>query len=328
MDSTDLLLIKMLLRDSRTPYRELAEGLNLSVNAVHKRIQALMAAGVIDKFTVKVSLTAMDAVTVIVFGLGREKMDEISDAIGRDERVYWVSHASGGMVYVGANLRDISELEDLVTLVRRRAQVDSPIVGIIPSWPPGSGHEDRTLSKLDLRIVRSLSSDARKNVSDIAEELNTSAKTVRRRLDRMLSSDLIERSIDWYPDKTNDIISMFHLQLVPSVERFSFLNDLTARYGFSSLFFFMFSNIPDTVLFCTWSSNMKDVKEIRRRLDAERDIVSSVPYILYGGQMYPTWREGLVEEPLSSVEPGSLDSIPSTIRLKEDPLRRSRPDGP
>ena len=133
MDPTDLLLIKMLLRDSRTPYRELAEGLGLSVNAVHKRIQALVASEVISRFTAKVSLAALDAVTVVIYGLGRGRMDEISEAIGQDERVYWVSQASGGMVYVGAHLRDISELEEVVTLVRSRAHVDGPGVGILPS---------------------------------------------------------------------------------------------------------------------------------------------------------------------------------------------------
>jgi len=296
MDPTDLLLIKMLLRDSRTPYRELAEGLGLSVNAVHKRIQALVASEVISRFTAKVSLAALDAVTVVIYGLGRGRMDEISEAIGQDERVYWVSQASGGMVYVGAHLRDISELEEVVTLVRSRAHVDGPGVGILPSWPPGPGPADKTLSKLDLRIVRSLSVDARKNVSDVAEELNTSAKTVRRRLERMVASNLVEFSIEWYPDKTNDIISMFHLQLDPSVDRYPFLTGLNTRYGPSSLFFLMFSNLPETVLFCTWSSNMKEVNEIRRRLDGERDVVSSVPYILYSGRVYDTWRERAVDE--------------------------------
>ncbi|MDW5563031.1 MAG: winged helix-turn-helix transcriptional regulator [Methanomassiliicoccus sp.] len=296
MDPTDLLLIKMLLRDSRTPYRELAENLKLSVNAVHKRIQALMALGVIERFTVKVSLAALDAMTVVIYGLGRGKMDEVSEAVGRDDRVYWVSQGSGGMVYVGANLRDISELEDLVTLVRTKAQVDDPQVGILSSLPPGTGPTDKKLSRLDLRIVRSLALDARKNVSEISEELNVSAKTVRRHLDRMLSSGLLECSVEWYPDKTNDIISMFHMRLAPSVNRYSFLNDLMTKYGLSGLFVLMFSNIPDTVLFCTWSSNMKEVNEVRRQLDGEEDIVSSVPYILYGGQVYPTWRDRLGDE--------------------------------
>ena len=41
MDKTDIILTQLLLRNSRLPYRELAEKLDLSVNAVHKRIREL-----------------------------------------------------------------------------------------------------------------------------------------------------------------------------------------------------------------------------------------------------------------------------------------------
>jgi DNA-binding Lrp family transcriptional regulator len=46
MDKTDIALSMLLLNNSRLPHRELAEKLGLSVNAVHKRIQALKDAGI------------------------------------------------------------------------------------------------------------------------------------------------------------------------------------------------------------------------------------------------------------------------------------------
>lgn len=326
MDPTDLLLIKMLLRDSRIPYRELAESLELSVNAVHKRIQALMASGVISRFTCKVSLAALDALVVLVYGTSRGRMDEVSERLGKDEHIYWVSQASGGAIYVGAYLRNISELDGLVTKVRNEGLVDTLTVGILPSLPLGTA--DRALSRMDLRIIRSMSTDARKNVSDVAEELNTSAKTIRRRLDRMLSYGLIECSVDWYPDKTNDIISMFHLRLEPSADRFQLLNDLMTRYQPSGLFSFIFSNLPDTVLFCTWSSNMREVNETRRRLDGEKRIAASVPYILYSGQVYPTWREKVVDETGPIARPVTLAGHPSTGRLTEGTIGALRSGSP
>jgi DNA-binding Lrp family transcriptional regulator len=293
MDPIDLLLIKMLLKDSRTPYRELAESLELSVNAVHKRIQLLMASGVITRFTTKVSLPAVDAVVVIIYGLSKGRTDEISERLGRDEHVYWVSQASGGMLYVGAYLRNISELYEVMMRVRAEGLVDHPMVGIIPLPPLHT--KDRTLSRMDQRIICSLKSDARKAVSDIAKELNTSAKTIRRRLDRMLASGLIECSVDWFPDKTNDIISMFHLQVEPSIDRFGLLTDLMAKFGTNGLFFFLFSNNQDTVLFCTWSGSMSEVNDQRRRLDKEDGIIASTPYILFSGQVYPTWRDQMAD---------------------------------
>jgi hypothetical protein len=94
-------------------------------------------------------------------------------------------------------------------------------------------------------------------------------------------------------------MSMFHIRLDPSVDRIQFAFSLLSKYSPVGLFFFLFSNLPDTILFCTWSSNMKDVNEIRRKLDAEVGVASSVPFILYGGQVFETWRERLIDERLA-----------------------------
>jgi DNA-binding Lrp family transcriptional regulator len=51
MDETDIAINLMLLTNSRTPYRVLAGRLKLSVNAIHKRIQAMIEAGIIRGFT-------------------------------------------------------------------------------------------------------------------------------------------------------------------------------------------------------------------------------------------------------------------------------------
>jgi DNA-binding Lrp family transcriptional regulator len=297
MDRTDILLIKMLLTDSRKPYRELAEKLDLSVNAVHKRIQLLIEAGVIKEFTTKISLPALDAIVVLIYGHSRGKMDEVSARLGQDERIYWVSQSSGGMVYVGAYLRNIGELEEVVSAVRSKGLVDAPTIGIMAA-PPGSPDQELELSKMDYRIIRSLEHDSRKAVSDIAVELNTSAKTVRRRLDRLIEGHLIEFSLEWYPDAANDIISMFHIQMEPGVDRIQFAFSLLSKYALEGLFFFIFSNLPDLVMFCTWSSSMKDVNNMRRSLDTEPGVAASAPYILYSGQVYGTWREERVNEAL------------------------------
>jgi DNA-binding Lrp family transcriptional regulator len=58
----------MLLANSRTSYRDLAERLGLSVNAVHKLIQAMVEEGIIRAFTARISLSALNALTVIIYG--------------------------------------------------------------------------------------------------------------------------------------------------------------------------------------------------------------------------------------------------------------------
>ena len=41
MDETDLFIIKKLFENSRIPYRDLAQISNMSVSAIHKRINKL-----------------------------------------------------------------------------------------------------------------------------------------------------------------------------------------------------------------------------------------------------------------------------------------------
>jgi DNA-binding Lrp family transcriptional regulator len=53
MDKADVILCQLLLMNSRLSYRRLADMLNLSVAAVHSRIQSLIDAGVIRKFTAR-----------------------------------------------------------------------------------------------------------------------------------------------------------------------------------------------------------------------------------------------------------------------------------
>ena len=69
------------------------------------------------------------------------------------------------------------------------------------------------LSDLDYKILRALKDDSRKATSDIAEEVGVSAKTVSHRLAYMTKNFLVQFSIDWYPDASNDIMSIFHINL-------------------------------------------------------------------------------------------------------------------
>jgi DNA-binding Lrp family transcriptional regulator len=68
MDNTDIILLELLLSNSRMSYGKMAEKLGLSVNAVHKRIQALIETGVIHKFTAKLGPLAVNFVNIFISG--------------------------------------------------------------------------------------------------------------------------------------------------------------------------------------------------------------------------------------------------------------------
>jgi len=298
MDATDIILIKLLLANSRTPYRQLADQLGLSVNAVHKRIQALKESGIIRTFTAKISISALNGVSIWMFGRSEaNSLSEIHKKLGMHDSIFWVSVASGNHLYVGADLQNISDLGPCVTFVKKEAQLSDPTVGILHT---GMYHTlrdtDTTFYPLDYQIIYSIRNNSRKALADITEELGVSAKTVRRRLSRMINENLIELSLEWYPDKSNDIMTIFHIHLGDSVDNSNVLSLLFDKYSSNVIFPIYFSNLPNHVVCVVWTNTMKKLKEIWEQFEREETFESIVANILYTGYIFDTWRDKLILE--------------------------------
>ncbi|MGQ9690635.1 MAG: Lrp/AsnC family transcriptional regulator [Thermoproteota archaeon] len=132
MDKTDMILCQLLLSNSRLSYRELANRLNLSVTAVHSRVQSLVEQGVIRRFSARVSVRALKAVVAIVFGLSEAVLVQVlHEELAKNGSVYWLGIGGGGFLYVGAYLRSILEMEPLLNYVRKAVGLLEPTVGIL-----------------------------------------------------------------------------------------------------------------------------------------------------------------------------------------------------
>jgi len=293
MDKTDIILCQLLLSNSRLSYRKLGEKLNLSVTAVHNRIQSLIELGVIRKFTAKLSLWAKSGIHVLVFGVSKaNSIHELNPKLEKQGSIYWLAVGGGNVLYTGSYLKNIAELDGLVRFVKEKAQIPEPTVGITTSpMPPFmkiSTNLETKLCELDFKIIRSLKDNSRKPTSEVAEELGASAKTIRRRLARMINSYLISLSMDWYPDAANDIMSTFHVQLKPEADP-NAVNAIWQRHSPNVLFYWGFSNIPNNYLFLAWTPTAKELRDLRDGLEKEPAVHAVSPNILYTGYIFPTW---------------------------------------
>lgn len=286
----------MLMSNSRRSYRELAEKLNLSVTAVHNRIQVLIDVGIIRKFTARPSILAQNAIHILVFGNTKtNSINKIRDKLKDEGAIYWLAVGGGNAIYIGAYIKKIAELEPLVSYIKENAEIPEPTVGItISPVPPeiliNTVEVETDLCELDYRIIRILKNDSRKAVADIAEEMKMSAKTIRRRLERMIKNFLIELSIEWYPDASNDIMSVFHVQLKEGAEKNTTYR-LWQKYYPETLFYWGFSNIPDNYLFMTWSPTSREVKNLREKLEQDHSVKLVSPNIVFTGYMFNSWRD-------------------------------------
>jgi Lrp/AsnC family leucine-responsive transcriptional regulator len=301
MDKTDMSLIMLLSANSRLSYAELAKKLNLSVNAIHKRIQLLIQTGVIRTFTAKVSLFSANAIVVFISGTSQlGSFQELPVKLKAYGSIYWLAEGGGKFIHIGAYLKNLSELVGLVEFLKKEAGFSEPTVGIMASIPfqvaQNSKPKDLTLCDLDYKIIRSLKDDSRKAVSDVANEVSVSVKTVRLRLARMMKNNMIELGLEWYPDKSNDIITLLDLHLKPDADMAIVPYQILRKYSPNTLFYWCFVNLLSVVTYTVWTNNMNELQSLRENLEKEPCVSSIVPNILYTGYMFKTWRDQLVEE--------------------------------
>jgi DNA-binding Lrp family transcriptional regulator len=282
------------MSDSRVPYHELASKLGLSINAVHKRIAAMTKIGIIKTFTARPSLVSLGAVTVWIYGRSEaEHPEDLHKALSTDEHTYWVAYSGGGFVYVGGYLKDICELDAYVSFVKKVGEISDPTVGIQPS---PSQVPKESLRPLDFQILASLMKDSRKPVTDVAAEVHASVKTVHRRLEWMVERKLVDFSIDWYPDKSDDIVSLCHLEVARGFDRLKVLESLRQRFSQSILVEVIFGNLPNMVVAFIWTNSMKQMEDLRERMGQVEGARSVMLNVLQIGYIFDTWRDKLVQQ--------------------------------
>ena len=66
MDEIDISLSMILMANSRTPYKELAEKFDMSVNSIHKRVKSLVDLEVIQGFKAKLGFPNFPGITNII----------------------------------------------------------------------------------------------------------------------------------------------------------------------------------------------------------------------------------------------------------------------
>jgi hypothetical protein len=59
----------------------------------------------------------------------------------------------------------------------------------------------------------------------------------------------------------------------------------------NALFYWGFSNVPNSYIFMTWSPTSKEVKDLRESFELEQAVQSVTPNIIYTGYIFNTWRD-------------------------------------
>ena len=291
MDETDLKILRKLFENCRLTYRELAEMNNMSVSAVHKRIKKFEDDGVIHAFIARPSVIALKYLWVLIFGTSNAKsMDAVSKELGQHESVESIAIGGGKFLIIVGFLRDISELQDYSGFVSRTAQISEPTIGII-NVPYMTTPEP--LTSIDYKILKSLNRDARKPITDIADEVGLSAKTVRKRLNRMIENNLATFTIQWKPLYKVSFITIFDLILNEGTNMRSTIQHIYQKYSQNIVICFSYSNIPNLITLEIFAKTAQESQRIQEELQTEgfKDII---PHIALSGDYYDCWVDQLL----------------------------------
>jgi hypothetical protein len=184
-------------------------------------------------------------------------------------------------------------MESFSSFVASVARMREPTIGIMP---PPAVRKGQLLQPLDLKIIRALHKDARKPVSEVAAEVAASTRTVQRRLDRMVRGQLVELSLEWYPDASDDIMSLAHVTLLPGREKWAVGESLRSKLSPNILFNVYFSNLPEQFISFLWTNSMRELQGLRESMMQGEGIHSIVVNVLSTGYIFDTWRDKLLFE--------------------------------
>ena len=301
MDENDLQIIKLLIFNSRLSYREIAEHLSLSLNAVYKRVQNLIDLGVIRRFTAKINSYALGAFYCFIYGKSDvQDIDSVISEMRQDKNVINIMLSSRNYVYIGSFLRNVHELSTYTSYISQIANIRSPTVGLrdnsyykcpISYIIPKSKTLD--IDKLDLAIIRSLHKDSRKPISEVADDVGSTPNTIRRRLSRLVEEGRLEMSIEFYPEASKDIYSVILINLHPTVDKAQVAEQIVEKYQPFILYCWTFSNIPSTLLCWVWSNTIQQLNELLENLKKE-NIESVVTDIIRKGWFLDSWIDDLL----------------------------------
>ena len=296
MDEIDVKLFMYLAMNSRIPYRELADKLNISVTAVYNRIRVLKELGVIDKFITWVDFKALKGFPVAVFGRSETKsLEETIQVLGKSMYTWKIFSIVGNYLFVIGILHDISELEKYSNFVKSEGKIYDPLV-LTMDMAELSGPVNLTLNELDYKIIYSLLRNSRKSLSKVAKELGISQRTVRRRLSAMEKDGSIRCSIDWNATTSNDIISFIHLSIKGSMDKKDVVSFLANKYFPRVFDINTASNIPNSFVLVVWTRTMNDIKVLQDKLKAEEFVDNLILYVLYDIYYFDTWRDDIIRK--------------------------------
>jgi DNA-binding Lrp family transcriptional regulator len=287
IDKTDLKIINVLSRDSRTSYRNISSTVGITPNAVKKRIHKLRSQGVIESFVVSVN--------PVLLGYDKEcflTIKHINKRVSEEDIIKKLNLLGDVQVYAKQMGRaSICALavragaEDKIRLMKELLEpsiVESRFVSCKPIC--------MKIHSSDFKIIKSLLSNPRMQVEDIARETSLSAKTVTRRLEKLIENHIVEFGIIRNISSIR-LVGYIEFAVVIDVDKSLFQNILSRIcHEMQDYLLFILNMNQNEFIFAVLSCpNIPTVDLILARLESYEGVKQIEPYITTKLTFYQDW---------------------------------------
>jgi DNA-binding Lrp family transcriptional regulator len=190
VDSIDRGIILDLSRDCRTTLHSLSRKYGLSSNAIRKRVDKLVKAGVIKKFLIQLSRAMADTEQLFALLYTDKSIDDdsLAEMVFEHPLVARVHFDSYGACIVSGEYSGMKQLAEIGGFLRGVKSVDRVEIHTLPT----SRGRKVELTNLQMRVLVPLIHDPRMPVTDIAKETKLTARRVRRTLRELYDGGGVE----------------------------------------------------------------------------------------------------------------------------------------
>jgi DNA-binding Lrp family transcriptional regulator len=301
MAEFDPLEYRLLVQNPRISYRDLASKLGLSTPQLFNRLQDKYRSGSLYTFTT-ISTNYLNATMVTVFGIAEMKrpMQCVIDDLRNNGCVCFAGFCSGNMVIVTGLLHHPSDMEPFLRSISKICQLKKPTLAIDSlgrigdSVPFQSVSTSSKLSELDLQIISSLHNNVRKSNTQVAKEVGSSVKTVKRHIDRMIQEGLIETWVLGDPAVIHYVSAATYVYIGDGVDGDVLGREIIRRFPDQVYAYRRYCNLPQLISLSSSHETASKLDQMLSELKTDDRILDVVPNVFIKVMVFDTWREGML----------------------------------
>ncbi len=195
IDKKDVQIIRVLAKDCRLSYRNMALTLGVTNNTVKLRLQRLIANNIIEKFIVNTSFALFDDDLIWCILIMRCKSPEdINQQLSLLGNLFSHVECMGGVSVIHLTIKKEKEKGmRLFAKALKNAQLRN--IFIIKLVAP----QIISFNQTDLKIIKCLVLEPGMKILNVAKAISLSEKTVRKRLDRMAIHHILDFTLTLNP---------------------------------------------------------------------------------------------------------------------------------